>query len=93
MVVAVAQEADVYLIAGSTRSGNDLDRQLAQRLKDQGNTILLRPCDTFRAPPRPPGSRSGPAARLRDRPAPANADPAGVAHDAAACAGPGESIS
>ena len=56
--------------------------KLAQRLKDQGNTILLAACDTFRAAAADQlevwANRSG-SEIIRGA---ANADPASVAHDA-----------
>src|SRR6266478_5360872 len=40
----------VYLIAGVNGSGKTTSiAKLAQRLKDEGNTIVLAACDTFRA--------------------------------------------
>ena len=72
----------VYLIAGVNGSGKTTIAKLAQRLKDQGNTILLAACDTFRAAAADQlevwANRSG-AEIVRGAP---NADPASVAHDA-----------
>ena len=49
--LAVApKKPSVYLIAGVNGSGKTTSiAKLAQRLKDQGNSILLAACDTFRA--------------------------------------------
>ena len=49
--LAVApKKPTVYLIAGVNGSGKTTSiAKLAQRLKDEGNTILLAACDTFRA--------------------------------------------
>ena len=73
----------VYLIAGVNGSGKTTSiAKLAQRLTDQGNTILLAACDTFRAAAADQlevwANRSG-AEIVRGAP---NADPASVAHDA-----------
>ena len=49
-LVVAAKKPSVYLIAGVNGSGKTTSiAKLAQRLKDQGNTILLGACDTFRA--------------------------------------------
>jgi fused signal recognition particle receptor len=82
--LAVATEKPtVYLIAGVNGSGKTTSiAKLAQRLKDQGGTILLAACDTFRAAAADQLSiwagRAG-ADLVRGHP---GADPASVAHDA-----------
>lgn len=73
----------VYLIAGVNGSGKTTSiAKLAQRLKDEGKTIVLAACDTFRAAAADQLSiwaeRSG-ADIVRGAP---GADPASVAHDA-----------
>ncbi len=73
----------VYLIAGVNGSGKTTSiAKLAQHLKDEGKTILLAACDTFRAAAADQlgvwASRSG-ADLVRGAP---GADPASVAHDA-----------
>jgi len=73
----------VYLIAGVNGSGKTTSiAKLAQRLKDEGNSILLAACDTFRAAAADQLSiwadRAG-CELVRGAP---GADPASVAHDA-----------
>jgi fused signal recognition particle receptor len=73
----------VYLIAGVNGSGKTTSiAKLAQRLKDQGNAIVLAACDTFRAAAADQlaiwADRAG-ADLVRGAP---GADPASVAHDA-----------
>jgi fused signal recognition particle receptor len=73
----------VYLIAGVNGSGKTTSiAKLAQRLKDQGNSIVLGACDTFRAAAADQleiwASRAG-CELVRGAP---GADPASVAHDA-----------
>lgn len=73
----------VYLIAGVNGSGKTTSiAKLAQRLKDQGNTLLLGACDTFRAAAADQlavwAQRAG-SDIVRGAP---GADPASVAHDA-----------
>jgi fused signal recognition particle receptor len=73
----------VYLIAGVNGSGKTTSiAKLAQRLKDQGNSIVLAACDTFRAAAADQLSiwahRAG-CEIVRGDP---GADPASVAHDA-----------
>jgi fused signal recognition particle receptor len=73
----------VYLIAGVNGSGKTTSiAKLAQQLKDQGKTILLAACDTFRAAAADQlaiwAGRAG-CELVRGAP---NADPASVAHDA-----------
>ena len=82
--LAVApRKPTVYLIAGVNGSGKTTSiAKLAQRLKDQGNSIVLAACDTFRAAAADQlaiwADRSG-ADIVRGAP---GADPASVAHDA-----------
>lgn len=73
----------VYLIAGVNGSGKTTSiAKLAQRLKDEGKTIILAACDTFRAAAADQlaiwASRAG-SDLVRGAP---GADPASVAHDA-----------
>ena len=73
----------VYLIAGVNGSGKTTSiAKLAQHLKDEGNSILLAACDTFRAAAADQlgvwAARSG-SDLVRGAP---GADPASVAHDA-----------
>ena len=73
----------VYLIAGVNGSGKTTSiAKLAQRLKDEGKTILLAACDTFRAAAADQlaiwADRAG-CEIVKGRP---GADPASVAHDA-----------
>ena len=73
----------VILVAGVNGSGKTTSiAKLAQRLKDEGNSILLAACDTFRAAAADQlaiwADRAG-ADIVRGAP---NADPASVAHDA-----------
>ena len=73
----------VYLIAGINGSGKTTSiAKLAQRLKNEGKTILLAACDTFRAAAADQltiwAERSG-SDIVRGAP---GADPASVAHDA-----------
>ena len=82
-LVVAPKKPTVYLIAGVNGSGKTTSiAKLAQRLKDQGNTILLAACDTFRAAAADQlevwANRSG-SEIIRGA---ANADPASVAHDA-----------
>jgi fused signal recognition particle receptor len=73
----------VYLIAGVNGSGKTTSiAKLAQRLKDEGKSILLAACDTFRAAAADQltvwANRAG-ADIVKGSP---GADPASVAHDA-----------
>jgi fused signal recognition particle receptor len=77
------QKPTVYLIAGINGSGKTTSiAKLAQRLKNEGKTILLAACDTFRAAAADQltiwAERSG-SEIVRGAP---GADPASVAHDA-----------
>ena len=78
-----AARPTVYLIAGVNGSGKTTSiAKLAQRLKDEGKTILLAACDTFRAAAADQltiwAKRSG-SDIVKGAP---GADPASVAHDA-----------
>lgn len=78
-----AQRPTVLLIAGVNGSGKTTSiAKLSQRLKDDGHTILLAACDTFRAAAADQlavwAQRSG-SDIVRGTP---GADPASVAHDA-----------
>ncbi|GAC1473421.1 MAG: signal recognition particle-docking protein FtsY [Isosphaeraceae bacterium] len=73
----------VFLVAGVNGSGKTTSiAKVAQHLKDEGNTILLAACDTFRAAAADQlgiwATRSG-SDIVRGAP---GADPASVAHDA-----------
>src|SRR5262249_29092690 len=73
----------VYLIAGVNRSGTTTSiAKRAQRLQDEGRTIILAACDTFRAAAADQlaiwADRAG-SDLVRGAP---GADPASVAHDA-----------
>ena len=78
-----SKKPTVYLIAGVNGSGKTTSiAKLSQRLKDEGNSLILAACDTFRAAAADQLSiwaqRSG-ADLGRGS---AGADPASVAHDA-----------
>ena len=78
-----SKKPTVYLIAGVNGSGKTTSiAKLSQRLKDEGNSLILAACDTFRAAAADQLSiwaqRSG-ADLVRGS---AGADPASVAHDA-----------
>ncbi len=78
-----SKKPSVYLIAGVNGSGKTTSiAKLAQRLKDEGRTILLGACDTFRAAAADQlaiwADRAG-CEIVRGAP---GADPASVAHDA-----------
>ena len=50
VLAVAAKKPSVYLIAGVNGSGKTTSiAKLAQRLKDQGQSIVLGACDTFRA--------------------------------------------
>jgi fused signal recognition particle receptor len=77
------KKPSVYLIAGVNGSGKTTSiAKLAQRLKDQGNTILLGACDTFRAAAADQLSIWADRAGCEIVKGAPNADPASVAHDA-----------
>ena len=78
-----SRKPTVYLIAGVNGSGKTTSiAKLAQRLKDQGSSVVLAACDTFRAAAADQlaiwADRSG-SDIVRGAP---GADPASVAHDA-----------
>jgi fused signal recognition particle receptor len=82
LAVAAARPT-VYLVAGVNGSGKTTSiAKLAQRLKDEGKTILLAACDTFRAAAADQltvwANRAG-SDIVKGAP---GADPASVAHDA-----------
>jgi fused signal recognition particle receptor len=77
------KKPSVYLIAGVNGSGKTTSiAKLAQRLKDQGNTILLGACDTFRAAAADQLAIWAGRAGCEIVRGSAGADPASVAHDA-----------
>jgi fused signal recognition particle receptor len=82
-LVTAPKKPTAYLIAGVNGSGKTTSiAKLAQRLKDQGQSIVLAACDTFRAAAADQlaiwADRAG-ADIVRGAP---GADPASVAHDA-----------
>src|SRR4051794_4024128 len=82
-LAVAAAKPTVYLIAGVNGSGKTTSiAKLAQRLKDEGKSITLAACDTFRAAAADQlavwAGRAG-ADLVRGAP---GADPASVAHDA-----------
>jgi fused signal recognition particle receptor len=82
-LAVAASRPTVYLIAGVNGSGKTTSiAKLAQRLKDEGKTILLAACDTFRAAAADQltiwANRAG-SDIVKGAP---GADPASVAHDA-----------
>ena len=82
-LAVAASKPSVYLIAGVNGSGKTTSiAKLAQRLKDDGNSLLLAACDTFRAAAADQltiwAQRSG-SDIVKGAP---GADPASVAHDA-----------
>jgi fused signal recognition particle receptor len=82
-LAVASKRPTVYLIAGVNGSGKTTSiAKLAQRLKDEGKTILLGACDTFRAAAADQlaiwAGRAG-CEIVRGAP---GADPASVAHDA-----------
>ncbi len=73
----------VYLIAGVNGSGKTTSiAKLAQRLKDEGKTILLGACDTFRAAAADQLAIWAGRAGCEIVRGSSGADPASVAHDA-----------
>jgi fused signal recognition particle receptor len=82
-LVVAAKPPSVYLIAGVNGSGKTTSiAKLAQHLKDQGKTILLAACDTFRAAAADQLSIWAARAGCEIVKGSPGADPASVAHDA-----------
>ncbi len=82
-LLVAAKRPSVYLIAGVNGSGKTTSiAKLAQHLKDQGNTILLAACDTFRAAAADQLSIGAGRAGCEIVKGAPGADPASVAHDA-----------
>src|SRR5262245_40250162 len=82
-LVLAPKPPSVYLIAGVNGSGKTTSiAKLAQRLKDQGKSILLAACDTFRAAAADQLSIWAGRARCEIVKGAPGADPASVAHDA-----------
>jgi len=82
-LAVAAKKPTVYLIAGVNGSGKTTSiAKLAQRLKDEGNSILLGACDTFRAAAADQLSIWAERAGCEIVKGAPNADPASVAHDA-----------
>jgi fused signal recognition particle receptor len=82
-LLVAPKSPSVYLIAGVNGSGKTTSiAKLSQYLKDQGNTILLAACDTFRAAAADQLSIWASRAGCEIVRGAAGADPASVAHDA-----------
>jgi fused signal recognition particle receptor len=82
-LLVAAKQPSVYLIAGVNGSGKTTSiAKLAQHLKDQGKTILLAACDTFRAAAADQLSIWAARAGCEIVKGSPGADPASVAHDA-----------
>ncbi len=82
-LVVAPKPPSVYLIAGVNGSGKTTSiAKLAQHLKDQGKTILLAACDTFRAAAADQLSIWAARAGCEIVKGAPGADPASVAHDA-----------
>jgi fused signal recognition particle receptor len=82
-LVVASEPPSVYLIAGVNGSGKTTSiAKLAQHLKDQGKTILLAACDTFRAAAADQLSIWAARAGCEIVKGSPGADPASVAHDA-----------
>jgi len=82
-LLVAAKPPSVYLIAGVNGSGKTTSiAKLAQYLKDQGKTILLAACDTFRAAAADQLSIWAARAGCEIVKGAPGADPASVAHDA-----------
>jgi fused signal recognition particle receptor len=82
-LAVASKKPSVYLIAGVNGSGKTTSiAKLAQRLKDQGNSIVLAACDTFRAAAADQLSIWAERAGCELVRGNAGADPASVAHDA-----------
>jgi fused signal recognition particle receptor len=82
-LAVASKKPTVYLIAGVNGSGKTTSiAKLAQRLKDEGRTILLGACDTFRAAAADQLAIWAGRAGCEIVRGAAGADPASVAHDA-----------
>ena len=82
-LLVASKPPSVYLIAGVNGSGKTTSiAKLAQHLKDQGKTILLAACDTFRAAAADQLSIWATRAGCEIVKGSPGADPASVAHDA-----------
>jgi fused signal recognition particle receptor len=82
-LTVASRRPTVYLIAGVNGSGKTTSiAKLAQRLKDEGKTILLGACDTFRAAAADQLAIWAGRAGCEIVRGSAGADPASVAHDA-----------
>ncbi len=83
VLAVAAKQPSVYLIAGVNGSGKTTSiAKLAQRLKDQGQSIVLGACDTFRAAAADQLEIWARRAGCEIVRGAAGADPASVAHDA-----------
>jgi len=82
-LLTASRRPSVYLIAGVNGSGKTTSiAKLAQHLKDEGKTILLAACDTFRAAAADQLSIWAARAGCEIVKGAPGADPASVAHDA-----------
>ena len=82
-LAVAAKKPSVYLIAGVNGSGKTTSiAKLAQRLKDQGQSIVLAACDTFRAAAADQLAIWARRAGCEIVRGASGADPASVAHDA-----------
>jgi fused signal recognition particle receptor len=82
-LLVASKRPSVYLIAGVNGSGKTTSiAKLAQHLKDEGKTILLAACDTFRAAAADQLSIWAARAGCEIVKGAPGADPASVAHDA-----------
>jgi fused signal recognition particle receptor len=82
-LLTASKRPSVYLIAGVNGSGKTTSiAKLAQHLKDDGKTILLAACDTFRAAAADQLSIWAARAGCEIVKGAPGADPASVAHDA-----------
>ncbi len=84
-LLVASKRPSVYLIAGVNGSGKTTSiAKLAQHLKDEGKTILLAACDTFRAAAADQLSIWAARAGCEIVKGAPGADPASVAHDSLA---------